>query len=175
MPARARSLRVELVRAYGPCTVPNESIIDDRTMNACGPVQPLSPNYRFGGEGHGMVQIRMGGGLGNFVRLHIGLRDVRETSGNTKVSNVTFKLRYTLRVTTNFCSAGDVCTTTEITRQLVTRPCVNGRCRKTATIDLGGFLTPGFDASIEIGQIKVLDPDGSVFAVQGIGRHTSEE
>jgi len=171
MPRRARRLRVELVRAYAACAQPNQGLIDNSAITACGPVKPLS-SFNFGRQGHGRVQIQIGGTLGNFLRLDVALRDVRDAAGKP-VDRGSFTLHYSFRISTDFCPSGE-CTTTQITKAYPSASCSNGRCVGTGVVDLGGFLTPGFDASIEIEQIQVFDSNGTLFAVQGIGRNASE-
>jgi len=171
MPRRARTLRVELVRAYAACMQPNEELIDSSAISACGPVKPLS-SFAFGRNGHGTVEIQVGGTMGNFVRLQVSLQDVRDAAGKP-VGKGSFTLHYGFQITTDFCPSGE-CTTTQITKAYPSATCTNGRCVGVGLVDLGGFLTPGFDASIEVDQVQVFDPNGTLFAVQGIGRNASE-
>lgn len=58
VPLDASLVKVDLVRAYAPCTAPND--VHDQIVvfaNACSPAAPLSP-YRFGPAGRGRVQVQ---------------------------------------------------------------------------------------------------------------------
>jgi hypothetical protein len=191
MPRSATKYSTDLVRAYNQCSGPNSNTtIRNSTIEACGPVQPMS-DYTFGPAGYGRAEVLLAGPQqGGFLVFHVTLRDVRDAAGN-KVDKAAFYLAYDYRVSTDLCqsemdctvvdlpngypsvpSASDASASSSCNNSGLSIPCKKGQCSVSFgdTFQTGAILMAPVRANIEITDLKVLDPDCNVFAVPGIGR-----
>ena len=87
-PTKATSAKVHLVRAFAPCTTPNDVHNGIAALPACSPPTPLS-TYTFGPAGKGSVQVTR---KGFTYKLRFEVKDVR-TGADQPVDNVTFNGR----------------------------------------------------------------------------------
>ncbi len=169
MPRVAKKVSTYLVRAYAPCKASNTGVTGS-TVAACAPAMPLSA-FTFGPHGSGTATVAIGGpAAGGFLGFRIDLRDVRAPDGKP-VQGEGFTLSYTYQISTDLCAGAGDCTTVELTGTYPFAPCSRGRCSVSFgdTFQTGAILMAPFRSNIEIRELKVLDPDGNVFAVQGIG------
>jgi hypothetical protein len=162
-PARGKTIKTDLVRAYAECTAPND-VHDKVTVwgSACSPAAPLS-SYSFGPRGHGQVQIKLLPARSG-IKYRFDLRDVR-TAANAAAGGVVFKGRINMRLTDDGCSAAPSCTLE--TFKTIDVPCTGGRCVGTVLFPDILFVR-GLGGAVEVTRIDVLDDAGNRFATQGI-------
>lgn len=161
LPAQAAKAKVDLVRAYAPCTAPND--VHDQIVvfaQACSPAAPLSP-YRFGAGGKGKAQIQR---VNTGIKLRFDLRDVRAID-DQPANGVEFSGRLGMRVTDHGCSTAPSCTIE--TWLQIGVSCSGGRCIGSTLFPVL-FLPVGLDGAVEITQVDVLDDAGNRFATAGI-------
>lgn len=161
VPLDATLVKVDLVRAYAPCTAPND--VHDQIVvfaGACSPAAPLSP-YRFGPGGRGRVQVQR---VGSGIKFRVQLKDVRAID-DQPANGVDFTARIQLRITDDGCSAAPSCTFETFLGVGV--PCAAGRCAGTVTYP-SLFLPAGLEGGAEITLVDVLDDADNRFATAGI-------
>ena len=156
-PSKVSSMKVGLVRAYEPCTVPNTE--HAHGYDACAPAVPLSP-YQFGpqGQGRARVQVKTEG-----IQMRFSLTDIR-TPGDNPADGVTFTGRIAIRQTSHDCPEP---TCTFQTAVSIDVPCSNGHCAASQIYPLTFLPIGDPDESAEV-QVEVLDSNGNLFATDGI-------
>jgi len=164
MPRRAKTLRVELVRAYADCKEMDNGI-RDTDWAACTTDKPLSA-FDFGTRGHASARASMAS-TGDSFKLRLDLEDVRDSTGKPVDDSVSFTLRFLYRITTNHCDQPHVCTTTAFDNRDTVAQCKHGSCHGHARVSLGVMGDQAFPSSVEIKAMTVLDPTNNVFATQG--------
>lgn len=159
LPAKAKSVKVDLVRAHEACSVPNDTHDHVLVIAACSPATAPS-SYGFGPAGTGTVQVQR---AKNGIKFRFDVKDVR-TGAAVPVNGVDFSGRVSMRITDDGCSGASCTFETFIS---VTLPCSGGRC-VAKILYPGVFLPLGADAALEITGIDVRDDGGARFATQGI-------
>ena len=192
-PRAASPLQVALVPAYEPCAAPDREHGPPLAFPSCGPPAPASATLTVGTPdangrpatfvGSARLGVRVGDPRTSAdeadVKVAVSVADVRERPG---LADFTGELtgRVSLRITdqgSDVLPGGgrDPATVSDITLELpvgcaATTAEVGGACAAATTVDalVPGAVAEGRRAIWALGQVELHDPDGGVFARQGI-------
>jgi hypothetical protein len=192
-PRAASPLQVALVPAYEPCAAPDREHGPPLAFPSCGPPAPASATLTVGtpdtngrpatSVGSARLGVRVGDPRTSAdeadVNVAVSVADVRERPG---LADFTGELtgRVSLRITDQGSDAlpgggRDPATVSDITLDLpigcaATTAEVGGACAAATTVDalIPGAVAEGRRAIWALGQVELHDPDGGVFARQGV-------
>jgi hypothetical protein len=187
-PKGATPIHASLVPAFNPCSAANHVHGPPLAFGSCNPPQPASPNLTVGGNGGGGTPAKSIG----YVRMDViagtpgppDNADVVVTVSLSNVMNLSGLSDYTGDLDTNATirmtdrgSGSGVASTIEDFPLDVTVPCtatadttVGSTCSVQTTFDsvVPGLATENIRSVQELGQVRILDGNGSLFAVQGV-------
>jgi len=171
-PAKAKKLRVDLVRAYAECLTPNTQHNPPLTITACSPAVATSL-LKLGPKGGGFVQVTVG--KGPDIKLKLKVKDVRDAATDALYGSTVY-VAAGIRLTSNDCMAPGDCTQIDLppgTPNIVPITCIAGVCKGSATLNLTFPFTPplissGKSGNAHVTEIQVQDSLGTPFLVPGV-------
>ncbi len=184
-PKGATPFHVALVPAYAPCASPNREHGPPLSFGSCSPPAAASPNLTVGGSG-GTSPAKSSG----YVRVDAvlgapGPPDTADAVVTISLSNVmrvsdlsdyTGQLRATATMRMTGRDSGAPSTIQDFPLDM-TVPCtatadptLGAACDAQTTFDsvVPGLAPEGMRSNQELGQVRILDDAGSLFAVQGL-------
>ena len=185
-PKGATPIHASLVPAFNACTSPNEQHGPPLAFGSCNPPVPASSNLTVGGNGGGGPPAKSTG----YFRIDaiagspgppdtadavvtVSLSNVMITSGLT---DYTGNLRATASIRMTDRDSGAPSTIQDFPLD-VTVPCaatadttLGAACNVQTTFDsvVPGMAIEGQRANMGLGQVRILDGNGALFAVQGV-------
>jgi WD40 repeat protein len=185
-PKGATPIHASLVPAYNPCTSPNEQHGPPLSFGSCSPPVPASPNLTVGGNGGGGPPARSTG----YFRIDtiagspgppdtadavvtVSLSNVMNTAGLTDYTgtlSATAAIRMTDRDSGTPATIQDFPLAVSVPCAATADTTLGAACNVQTTFDsvVPGLATEGQRANLGLGQVRVLDGSGSLFAVQGV-------